>query len=1468
MVTTSTWPSVFLEITVHPKKFKEENAVLAAMREVIESQGIDPSPLAVVGTIVTGLSAASQRGSAGAADDTVDAVSVGAQLAVLHVACKGVATAVMQRRAEQMIGALAAAVARHADAPCVLKPATACAGQFLRALGGSAASKPASDAQRLYRWLLGLALHSNAKVRSKAQHTVAALVRALPALASPTGKFVAKQIESAGAAAGGVGGGEMQLLFYALNLCAQVLPALAPGPAAAVVGAVCTLPALAQPLLTQVAADALLPALGGSFGGGTSSGAADEGALLDELDDDDEGSLASPSLKPSLPAATAIAAYAAFAAVRADSAAHSKAVVVAATRVCVRAACCALYAASTTQADGPLLERACEQARACVAMLLARMEHEDAAVAKAATEGLCALVRAAAAAPTGAHAGQAASSAAQARVLAVVADALLQALADRHQLVRASVLAACALLLREAPTGEASARAVVHLVRAIAALRGKLAADRDALRLRRLAKQRKRRAERAGAVELAPGAGGAGAAGAEEELEEAEAPTELGHALRALGAAAECLGLRTFLAIVPLAHAESAVRMPALAVPGVTEAPAAASGQDEDTTFLLPLLSSHIRRRAELQLFATHLLPFADGLLDAARRAMGKDGTPSVLSRTCQLLCLQTWALLPPICAAAEDGSLVFASLARRLGETVNNSPELRVPICQALSTLVNANVARTRGAAAFDEQLALPPDSPAGLALAELQARVQGARATLRLIGTFAPKLLPILFNVHAVTASDSRAPLESAISAVASSAEPATLSAFFKSVLAKIVGQSAEADAPIATPSAKRQGELLDLAIALAPHLDLPNSALLWRLVRPQLALASAPTVQKKAYRAALVLLAAHDAFASAHAPDVRDALLEVSAKCAPAARHVRLQALSRCYARVRAGAREGGGAHAEGAGVGDSPALLSELMLATKEPNLKTRAVAYDGLLLLAEEARRRGSLAELLGLVAAGLAGESARMLSASLHCVARLAMAHRRSLPQVLAQGALSSLLVGSPLLLLAHESAEVSRAALVLLRVSAVAAPAPILEEKLPQLQRALCELLDGPGGSVHLHAVRVLLERLGKRVGFDAVCAHAPAAHAALFAHVRRQTEKSDRKREARKDGRRANAQVAAEHGEPLAAGEADDDEADDTAALLSGGYADADVAAAAEEEALLNALGLDRRALAAVAAEREGAARPGARRAGADRDGGDAGEIDDLLRKPVRGARGLPAPARGARARAQSGGLGVTGAAPRKRSREDEDDEDDERADGEDAVAMGSDGILRVGQAALKQREAEAQAEAQQMEVDGGGAADRGGARAGRAGVGAPKGKGRGEESGKPGKPNKRSRTQLAEESDPLGMDSAPELTASQLHGTEHLTGLGSKQQQPRPNSQARGGKTKPSSFGEYLGDDFKPKKAGAFGDVRRPDGQQPYAYMPLNPRLLSKRHKHQAAETMDKFVRHGKRLGTKGRRQGASK
>ncbi|KAJ1618519.1 hypothetical protein T492DRAFT_891909, partial [Pavlovales sp. CCMP2436] len=50
--------------------------------------------------------------------------------------------------------------------------------------------------------------------------------------------------------------------------------------------------------------------------------------------------------------------------------------------------------------------------------------------------------------------------------------------------------------------------------------------------------------------------------------------------------------------------------------------------------------------------------------------------------------------------------------------------------------------------------------------------------------------------------------------------------------------------------------------------------------------------------------------------------------------------------------------------------------------------------------------------------------------------------------------------------------------------------------------------------GAQHLHAVRVLIERLGKRIGFDEIAEHVPNRHVPLVAHVRKQWEKLERKK------------------------------------------------------------------------------------------------------------------------------------------------------------------------------------------------------------------------------------------------------------------------------------------------------------------------------------------------------------------
>jgi len=72
---------------------------------------------------------------------------------------------------------------------------------------------------------------------------------------------------------------------------------------------------------------------------------------------------------------------------------------------------------------------------------------------------------------------------------------------------------------------------------------------------------------------------------------------------------------------------------------------------------------------------------------------------------------------------------------------------------------------------------------------------------------------------------------------------------------------------------------------------------------------------------------------------------------------------------------------------------------------------------------------------------------------------------------------------------------------------------------------------------------------------------------------------------------------------------------------------------------------------------------------------------------------------------------------------------------------------------------------------------------------------------------------------------------------------------------------------NFGASMGDKFKSKK-GAAGDIMTPGGQQPFAYLPLNPRLLGKKQQRNAAATMNKLVSNKSKGGVKVRQARAGK
>ena len=333
----------------------------------------------------------------------------------------------------------------------------------------------------------------------------------------------------------------------------------------------------------------------------------------------------------------------------------------------------------------------------------------------------------------------------------------------------------------------------------------------------------------------------------------------------------------------------------------------------------------------------------------------------------------QVWALLPGFCACARDVGEALPSIARVLGQHLAERPEARGHVLQALTLMVQT--ARSRKA---------PPDTAAAGGAGGGLALVPDAQAALETVGRFGKNFLPLLFNLHAVEPPEKRPAIQEAVRAVAGVTPLATLTELFTSMMRKLLEPVAAG--ATAASAAEAQRGLLDLLIAIAPTLSDAHLAMLWRAARPML-LSADVLLQKKAYKLVGAICAHHASWAVHELATLREALTEALPACPPGCKGKRLACLQSVTAALPPPQL------AE-----TLPSLLGEVVLATREVNVKTRAAAFDFLIGLAETTEKRtpgGAAAKaaavrgLLVMVSGGLAGSSAHMMAATTAALGRL-----------------------------------------------------------------------------------------------------------------------------------------------------------------------------------------------------------------------------------------------------------------------------------------------------------------------------------------------------------------------------------------------------------------------------------------------------------------------------------------------
>uniref|UniRef100_A0A7M4F4L8 Ribosomal RNA processing 12 homolog n=1 Tax=Crocodylus porosus TaxID=8502 RepID=A0A7M4F4L8_CROPO len=487
--------------------------------------------------------------------------------------------------------------------------------------------------------------------------------------------------------------------------------------------------------------------------------------------------------------------------------------------------------------------------------------------------------------------------------------------------------------------------------------------------------------------------------------------------------------------------------------------PLGIDGREETLDFprswLLPVLRDHIRgARLGSQL-----------ILSTAAVELAQDGK-TLESKIYDTLQGQVWSLLPGFCRWPTDVVSSFKGLARTLGTALSERPDLRLPVCQALRTLI------TKGCQTDAERTE---------------------------VGRFAKNFLPILFNVYSQPGDDGR-------SSAHRRAVLDTVRTYLTVTEQQLVcGFLQKASEKLSSPDSSEFTRLsiLDLIVAMAPYADEPTLGTLYRTIQPSLQ-TKEHGVQKKAYRVLEEVCAAShgpcQAFIRSNLGELKTVLLDSLKSAASPAKRPRLKCLLHIVKQLTA---------EDEAFI---TALVPEVVLCTKEVSVGARKNAFALLVEMGEAFLRFGpapqeAMQRFLLLAYAGLTG-SVTMISCTLLALTRLLFEFKEHLgPGETGQ------LLQSVCLLLGSRTRDVVKAALGFLKAALLLVDIKLLTAHVPTMLEAVGALSDDMRRHFRTK-LKNLFTKFIRKFGFELVQGLLPATHHKVLLNIRKAEGRGRRQR------------------------------------------------------------------------------------------------------------------------------------------------------------------------------------------------------------------------------------------------------------------------------------------------------------------------------------------------------------------
>eukprot|EP01135_Chromosphaera_perkinsii_P005543 Nk52_evm92s352 gene=Nk52_evmTU92s352 len=595
----------------------------------------------------------------------------------------------------------------------------------------------------------------------------------------------------------------------------------------------------------------------------------------------------------------------------------------------------------------------------------------------------------------------------------------------------------------------------------------------------------------------------------------------------AVGAAMYALGPEQFLNILPLDIDTSEV---------LSEFPRG---------WILLILRDYTYN-ADLGFFFTYMLPLSEQINDSVRDL--KESGRELEAKTYEVLYNQVWDSFPAFCKHAYNVENTFNYFAKQLGQKLSSNTEsayVKNVIFVGLSELIEGNQKIASEGGVSEKELPL---------LHEIAPET--AKVNLSIIGKYAKNFLPILFNLYSLTKDSRKNVVIAVIQSFIGIAESKVLNVFFKNVVKKMLDKENENtghDSMGNDQSRKNQYryDMMDLILALTNHLDVDNLGLLYRVIKP-LIQENDPTLQKKSYKALMLVCESdkhsHVEFSTMIKDDLKICLSESQMTSSAAAKHARLRCLQAVVGKL------------SGSDLEMVPDVLAEVILCTKEVKERTRTAAYETLVFIANHmkqcgerlsdeensfqtpnGRSRSSVNEFFQMVVAGLAGQTPHMISATINAMSRISYDYREDIELSLLKTALETVLI-----LLGSKSREIVKSALGYVKVSIVIFPKQELQEICPSIVTAILMWGEDSRNNFKMK-VRVLLERLIRKYGYEYVLSLVPEEHKKLLIHIRKACDREKKEKQKKRESRLATqGKIAPKKTSALNDGLSDDDDDD----------------------------------------------------------------------------------------------------------------------------------------------------------------------------------------------------------------------------------------------------------------------------------------------------------------------------------